>query len=100
MLAECSNSVSNIQNFRTLLTTFYIALRLKHDSAKSLITSIIEMNRDIMHSSEITKRDFMRQVKTLLMFSLLNKELVKPILEKLETHNEKSQFNLAELTLL
>ena len=88
-MAECANSVSNTQNFRTLLTTFYIALRLKHDSTRSLITSITEMNREIMQSPEITKRDFISQVKTLFLFGLLNKDLVKPILAQLETLNEK-----------
>ena len=53
-----------------------------------------------MQSPEITNATFIRQVKTLLMFGLLNKDLVKPILAQLETLNEKHKFNLSELITL
>ena len=53
-----------------------------------------------MQSPEITNATFIRQVKTLLMFGLLNKDLVKPILAQLETLNEKHKFNLSELIIL
>ena len=53
-----------------------------------------------MQSPEITNATFIRQVKTLLMFGLLNKDLVKPILAQLETLSEKHKFNLSELITL
>ena len=58
------------------------------------------MNKKILQSPEITNATFIRQVKTLLMFGLLNKDLVKPILAQLETLNEKHKFNLSELITL
>ena len=58
LLKEQEHAFANARNFRTLLTTYYIAIRLKHESARSLVKAIAEMNKEIMINNDLTKRDF------------------------------------------
>ena len=58
LLKEQEHAIANARNFRTLLTTYYIAIRLKHESARSLVKAIAEMNKEIMINNDLTKRDF------------------------------------------
>ena len=74
------HAFANTRNFRTLLTAYYIAIRLKHESARSLVKAIAEMNKEIILSPDLTKRDYISQVKTLFVNGMLNKDLVDPIL--------------------